>query len=283
MNDSLVSLKVLTLSVLLISNGIFAQEESDKEKADTQPSKVESFHDADPRNTQMTLGLAADQDGDMKVSLGGGGANLYGNGDYQTQTIFFAEYHLQTEQARLRNANFDERFGGIYVDIGLQDIIDMYTVGYMLPLETVSSNLLFFPSIDYTRVEFDANEAADAVLDAQGGRIEIDGTQYGRKSIADIITNIGLEGQDSSDLMSLIIYAMKPWNETHFSMLQLTSGSSYSGFDMEITDLYFMQGIRAKLGKNIVNVFAEVEYSETRIQGIETDDTKVAVGLNFKF
>ena len=246
-------------------------------------SSPEQFHDADPRNTQMTLGLTADQDGDMKVSVGGGGANLYGAGAYQTQTIVSTEYHLQTEQLRLRGANFDERFGGVYVDLALQDIIDMYTLGYMLPLEAVDSNILFFPSVDYTRVEFDAKEAADAVLDALGGRIEIDGTEYDRNNIADMITNIGLEGEDSADLMSLIIYAIKPWNDTHFSMLQLTSGSSYAGFDMELTDLYFMQGIRAKLGKKIVNVFVELEYTETRIQGVDTDDTKAGVGLNFKF
>ncbi|NRA42773.1 MAG: hypothetical protein HRU21_10785 [Pseudomonadales bacterium] len=270
-------LLVLAVFLLTVSHAasLHAQQDSQVEKAET-------FHDADPRNTQTSFGFAADQDGELKVSAGGGGANLYGGDEIQTQTIIYAEYFTQTEQARLRMANFDERFGGIYLDLGLQDIIDMYTVGYMLPLQAFESSLMFFPSLNYTRVEFDSDEAADAVLDAAGGRIEIDGVEYSRDAIADIITNIALEGSDSSDVASLNVYAMMPWNETHFSMLQITSGSSYGGFDMELVDMYFMQGIRAQLGANVVNIYFELQHTETTIQGVETDSEHAAVGITFK-
>lgn len=72
-----------------------------------------------------------------------------------------------------------------------------------------------------------------------------------------------------------------PWNETHFTLLQATAGSSYSGFDMEMVDVYLQQGIRAKLGKQVVIVFAEAEYTQVTIQSIQTD--KTSIGLNFKF
>ena len=268
---------LLCVSLILVTQLSFADDEDDT------PSQAREFHDADPRNTQNSLGLAADQDGDMKITFGTGGANLYGDDAYATQTILNVQYHAQAEQTRIRNANFDERFGGVYIDVSMQDIIDMYSIGYMVPMEGVGSNTLFFPSINYTRAEFNSNEAADALLDSLGGRIEIDGIEYSRDAIADIITNIGLKGDDSADLASLTIYAMKPWNETHYSLAQVTSGSSYSGFDMEIIDLYFMQGMRATVSGYSVNFFVELEYSETTIQGVETETEMFDVGFMFKF
>jgi hypothetical protein len=152
----------------------------------------------------------------------------------------------------------------------------------MIPLETFNSNLLFFPSINYTRAEFDSDQAAKNILESSKGRIEIDGVEYGRDAISNMITNIALEGSDSADLFSLNVYAMKPWNETHFSMLQLTSGSSYGGFDIDMVDVYFMQGIRAKLGKTVVNVYLEVEHSEINIQGVNINDSTLGLGVTFK-
>lgn len=268
---------LLTVILILINQLSIADDEHDT------PSQASEFHDADPRNTQTSLGLAADQDGDMKITFGTGGANLYGDDAYATQTILNIEYHAQAEQTRIRNANFDERFGGIYIDVSMQDIIDMYSIGYMVPMEGAGSNTLFFPSLNYTRAEFNSDEAADALLDSLGGRIEIDGIEYSRDAIADMITNIGLKGDDSADLASLTIYAMKPWNETHYSLAQVTSGSSYSGFDMEIIDLYFMQGMRATVSGHSVNFFVELEYSETTIQGVETEAEMFGVGFMFKF
>lgn len=245
-------------------------------------SQAAELHDADPRNTQTTLGFGADQDGDIKLVAGTGGGNLYGNGEYQTQTIFYTEYYTQAEQARIRLANFDERFGGIYADVAVQDVMDLYSVGYMLPLETVESKLLFFPSINYMRASFNTDEAADNIVDANGGPIEIDGIEYDAAAISDIIHNLALEGNDEADLVTLNLYAMMPWNNTHFSMLQLVSGSSYGGFDMETNLVYFQHGLRAKLGENIVNIYLEAQHSKTNIQGVDTEGDRIGLGINFK-
>lgn len=275
------------LTLALLSAATFGHAQSDTPEKESvvkagEIKQAEHFHDADPRNTQTTVGLATDDNGDMKLAFGGGGANLYGGGKYQTQNILYAEYLTQSEQLRIRAVNFDERFGGIYVDLAFQDIIDMYTVGYMVPIQAVDSRLLFFPSLNYTRVEFDTEQAADQVIDINGGPIIIDGTEYGRDAIADIIKNLGLHGKDSSDLLSLNVYAMMPWNETHYTMMQVTSGSSYGGFDMQMVDLYFMQGVRGNLGKVTANIYLEARHTKSTIQGIDISDDVIGVGVNLK-
>ncbi len=244
----------------------------------------EKVHDADPRNTQTSFALTSDDQGDLKIGLGTGG-QLYGQDDesIQTQSIVFAEYRLQAEQGRFRLAHFDNRFGGLYTDIALQNFIDMYTIGYMVPMQTADASLMFFPSLNYTQVEFNTDEAAEAIVDSVNGPIVIDGVIFDEDRLSNMIDKILLDGDDSSGLGSLNLYTLAPWNETHFSLLQITSGSSYSGFDMKILDIYWMQGIRAQVAGHIVNIFAEAEYSKTEIQNIQNDDTRLGFGISIKF
>ena len=262
--------KRMLIAALLISfNTAYAQEAE--------------FHDVDPRNTQFGLGIGAESDGDLKLTSNGGFTNLYGGGEYQTQLVFMAEYRTQSEQARLRGANFDERFGGVYIDLSLQKILDMYTVGYMLPLQAINSKVLFFPSLNYTYVDFDTTEAANELIEINGGPITLDGVDYGRYAIANIIEKLGLKGHDSSSLGSFNLYSLMPWNETHFTLIQATAGASYSGFDMEMVDVFLEQGMRTKLGEKVVVVFFEAEYTQVQIQGIEISDTSIGLGINMKF
>lgn len=248
-----------------------------------QTEKKPEFHDVDPRNTQIGVGVKATQNGELVLTSNGGFTNLYGGGEYQTQLVFMAEYGTQSNAARLRLANFDGRFGGAYLDIDLEDIVDMYTIGYMVPLQAVDSKLLFFPSINYTYVDFNTLEAADALIQNYDNPITIDGFDYGKEVIAKIIERLALKGKDTSSLGSLNIYTLAPWNETHYSLLQATAGSSYSGFDMEMVDVYFQQGMRSTLGKNTVMVFVEAEYTQVKMQGVESNDTLVSFGITVKF
>ena len=269
------SLLIISACFLLLLNTSYAEE------APTQ--KKSEFHDVDPRNTQLGFGIGAENDGDLKITSNGGFTNLYGGGEYQTQLVFMAEYRAQSEQGRLRGANFDERFGGVYIDLSLQSIMDMYTVGYMVPLQAINSKVLFFPSINYTYVDFDTKKAADKIIDIHGGPITIDGVDYGRDAIANIIQNLALEGQEHSSLGSFNLYSLMPWNETHFTLIQATAGASYGGFDMEMADIYLEQGMRTKLGEQVVIVFLEAEYTEVKIQGVEISDTSFGIGINMKF
>ena len=247
-----------------------------------QEAKKE-FHDADPRNTQLGIGLAVDNSGDLKLTSNGGFSNLYGAGEYQTQLVFMAEYKTQAEQARLRVANFDERFGGVYLDLSLQKIMSMYTIGYMVPVTVADSPLLFFPSINYSYVDFDSKAAADELLNVNNGTITLDGVDYGRDAIASIVNKLGLKQDYSASLGSFNVYALMPWDEIHYSLVQATAGSSYAGFDMEIVDLYFQQGIKATLGNNTAIIFLDIEYTDINFQGVPVSDTNVGLGINLKF
>lgn len=111
-------------------------------KQNSEKNKTE-FHDVDPRNTEFGVGIVAYDNGDLKVTSNGGFTNLYGDGKYQTQLVFMAEYRTQSEQARLRITNFYERFAGLYFDFSLQDILDMYTVAYMVSLAATGSKAFF--------------------------------------------------------------------------------------------------------------------------------------------
>lgn len=271
---------IFSFCLMLISANTLANESLENKATDKNSSE---FHDVDPRNTQFGLGLGAESDGDLKLTSNGGFTNLYGDGEYQTQLVFMAEYRTISKQARLRAANFDERFGGVYIDLSLQKILNMYTVGYMVPLQAINSKVLFFPSINYTYVDFDTEEAADEIIDFNGGDITLDGVDYGRDAIAKIIKKLGLKGHDTSSLGSFNLYSLMPWNETHFTLIQATAGASYSGFDMEMVDIFLEQGMRTKLGEQVVVVFFEAEYTKVKIQGIETSDTSIGLGINIKF
>ena len=76
----------LTLTVALSAN-VYASEE---------------INDAGPRNTAWRGGIATDDSGEIKLVAGGGFKNLYGNGEYQTQTIMLGEYYTQSENVRFR-------------------------------------------------------------------------------------------------------------------------------------------------------------------------------------
>ena len=63
----------------------------------------------------------------------------------------------------MREIHFDKRFGGLYTDlIHTKDISNTYTFGYMLPLESADGTK-WFPSVNYSYVDFDTNGIADSV------------------------------------------------------------------------------------------------------------------------
>ncbi|MGF1755119.1 hypothetical protein L4C33_16170 [Vibrio makurazakiensis] len=117
----------------------------------------QQYHDADPRNSSARAAVFADEQGELKLLAGGGAGGLTSD---ISQTVGFAEYYTQSHNARLRAAHFD-RFGGMYLDVyHLDDAAGMYTTGYMLPLSN-SDGTLFFPSLNYTYVDFKTNDIAD--------------------------------------------------------------------------------------------------------------------------
>jgi len=276
----------LCMPLTFILNSYDVQASSESENSAKKKSSVkQEFHDLDPRNTHLSLGLIAYDNGDLKITSNGGFSNSYGNGEYQNLQVFGAEYNTQSERARFRGVNFDERFGGVYVDLVLQDVMNIYTVGYMIPLQAINSKLLFFPSINYTHVDFDTKAAASKVIEhkGDGDSIVIDGVEVSRDTLANIIKDLGLDGHDTSSLGTFNLYSLMPWNTTHYSLAQITAGSSYSGFDMEMVNVYLQQGMRTKVGEQVVLVYLEVEYTDITIQSEEISDTSIGFGVNFKF
>ncbi len=88
----------------------------------------------DPRNTAWRGGIASDDNGEIKLA-GGWFNNMYGGDGVETQTIMILVNISRRQKISVfALANFDSRFGGVYVDTYLTDTTDMYTAGYMLPL-----------------------------------------------------------------------------------------------------------------------------------------------------
>uniref|UniRef100_UPI00063CE79E hypothetical protein n=1 Tax=Vibrio mexicanus TaxID=1004326 RepID=UPI00063CE79E len=176
-------------------------------------------HDADPRNTAWRGGIATDHKGEIKLVAGGGFNNLYGNNEYTTQTIMIGEYFTQSENARFRLANFDERFGGVYVDLNLTEASNLYTAGYMLPLTATNGTTLLFPSVNYTYVDIDTNEIAKGMNAANNSALNGYSTGTGQMAALSAANVSGgdvanMIGGDDAHLVSVNLYGLQPWNDT---------------------------------------------------------------------
>lgn len=143
MNKTLLSLITAGVISVACSPSVFANESQESQKN-------QEYHDADPRNSNFRAAVFASDAGELKLLAGGGASGLTSD---ISQTIGFAEYYTQSNNARVRAAHFD-RFGGAYMDLyRLDDAAGMYTAGYMLPLES-DDGTLFFPSLNYTYIDF---------------------------------------------------------------------------------------------------------------------------------
>ncbi|WEM45369.1 hypothetical protein PTW35_20010 (plasmid) [Photobacterium sp. DA100] len=252
----------------------------------------ESFHDADPRNSDWRGGIAASHDGEIKLVAGGGFTNLTGR---NTQTNMLLEYYTDSNNARFRSIHFDERFGGLYIDlIHTEEVSNTYTAGYMLPLKT-ESGLMFFPSVNYSYVDWDSKSlgnnlesACYSYADLEQGRCNSLKSFGGQNAVNAYLKD------DTAHLASVSIYAVKPWNETHYTVLQANSGSSFEGTDMNVLNLFLLQGIRTHLGENILNIYLELKYDVVEVQGsqynpvtqqgdVKSEETTASVGFDFRF
>ncbi|MEH6451694.1 MAG: hypothetical protein V7782_01515 [Psychromonas sp.] len=253
---------------------------------------TEEVHDADPRNTAWRGGIASDDSGEIKLAAGGGFKNLYGNGEYQTQTIMIAEYYTQSENARFRLANFDQRFGGIYADVYLTDTTNMYTAGYMLPLTATNGKTLFFPSVNYSYIDIDTNQIEQNI---QGVIVPSALSGYSTGSPLGI-TSQQVEqilGGDDAHMASVNLYGLQPWNETFYTVFQVFGGSTYGGVEMEMIDIMLLQGTQTKIGDAIFNIYLEGKYTKVQINEINDptggrvhlrgEEVKVSVGFDWRF
>ena len=253
---------------------------------------AEEVHDADPRNTAWRGGIAADDAGEIKLAAGGGFKNLYGNDKYQTQTIMIGEYYTQTEMARFRLANFDERFGGIYADFYLTDTTNMYTAGYMLPLTAANGKTLFFPSVNYSYIDFDTDQIEQNIT----GTIVPNALNQYTTGTSSAITSQQIKqilGGDDAHMASVNLYGLQPWNETFYTVFQVFGGSSYGGVEMEMVDIMLLQGTKTKIGNAIFNIYLEGKYTKVKINELNHpsggsdhlrgEEVKVSVGFDWRF
>lgn len=252
-------------------------------------------HDADPRNTSWRGGIATDDSGEIKLVAGGGFNNLYGNDEYNTQTIMIGEYFTQSEDFRFRLANFDERFGGIYVDVNLTDTTDIYTAGYMLPLTATNGTTMLFPSVNYSYIDFDTNKIA------RGLNAGMTPTELAGYSLGSGISGLSVSGSDVEHMLggndahmaSVNLYGLHPWNDTFYTVFQAFGGSSYGGVEMELVDLMLLQGTRTQVGDAVFNIYLEAKYSNVKINDVNNpmsskdylrgEDTKVSIGFDWRF
>lgn len=253
---------LITATVLLSANAVANDQQSAE------------YHDADPRNSSKRIGVFADQDGEIKLLAGGGAAGLTSD---ISQTIGFAEYYTQSNNARLRAAHFDS-FGGVYVDIyHLDESAGMFTAGYMLPLSS-DNGTQFFPSLNYTYLDFKTDDIADMASGIPGSPLP----PITSKEVAEAL------GGEEAHLGSVNLYALHAWNETHFSVFNVNLGSSYGGVDMNVANLMWLQGIKTQVGEQVVNVIFELKYDYVEIQNtakgdINSDGFTASIGVDFRF
>ncbi|GEA61135.1 hypothetical protein [Vibrio comitans] len=260
-------LTIVAASLLLSINPTFASDDN----------SASEYHDADPRNSSLRAAVLADDKGEIKLLAGGGASGLTSD---ISQTVGFAEYYTHSNNARLRGAHFD-RFGGAYVDIyHLDDVANMYTGGYMLPLSS-GDGTLFFPSLNYTYVDFQTGDLAEVLnshLTPVGG--------YPSLTPNHIVTL--LDG-DTSHLGSVNLYALHPWNDTHFSVFNINLGSSYSGVDMQMANLMWVQGIKTKVADKDFNILFELKYDVISVQNESysidetSEEVTASIGVDYRF
>ncbi|MEZ9903161.1 hypothetical protein BCT04_16115 [Vibrio breoganii] len=262
----------------------------------------EKYHDADPRNSSFRGGIGTDDRGEIKLVTGGGFSNEW-SGGANTQTNVLLEYYTQTENARLRVIHFDSRFGGAYVDLNhVEDVMNMSTVGYMLPLETNDKKLMFFPSVNYTYVNFDNDAINDGIYDATNptnsagaNAIQELGFATGTGSNVSAMGAGDLIDFEDAHAASVSLYGVKPWNDTHYTVFQLAAGSSYSGQEMQFGNALFIQGMRTKLKDNVLNIYFEAKYDHFAFENIDVNgmdapidrvaggEATYSVGFDFRF
>lgn len=102
-----------------------------------------------------------------------------------------------------------------------------------------------------------------------------------------------LGNKDSAQMGTLNLYVLKPWNDTHYTVLNANMGSSFECIEMNVTNLMWLQGIKTKLGENVLNIYFEVKYDVIEIEGanynsiadntMKTEDTKATFGFDFRF
>lgn len=266
------------------------------------PVLAEEMHDADPRNTAWRVGIAADDNGEVKLAAGGGFNNLYGGEGVETQTIMLGEYFTQSEDFRFRLVNFDSRWGGVYTDLFLTDTTDMYTLGYMRPLQATNGKTMLFPSVNYTYVDFDTKQIAQNIggTVVPGPRDEgFANGNVGQSPMDAALNSIGSSdvkavlGGDDAHMASVNLYALQPWNDTHYTVLQFFAGSSYSGVEMEMVDLMWLQGIRSNIGDTVFNIYLEAKYTNIKFKELNNpigdkdytrgEEAKFSVGFEWRF
>ncbi|MDH5902514.1 MULTISPECIES: hypothetical protein [Vibrio] len=251
-NIKIASLSLISTALVLASTSVFAEQNGEADNHE--------YHDADPRNSSMRAAVFSDDEGELKLLAGGGASGLTSD---ISQTVGFAEYYTQSENARLRAAHFDS-FGGVYVDVyQLKDAANMYTTGYMLPLGS-EDGTLFFPSLNYTYVD-----GGDAYSTLNG-------------------LGAPLEGNEEAHLGSVNMYALHPWNDTHFSVFNINLGSSYGGAEMQVANLMWLQGIKTKVKDKDFNIMFEFKYDVISIQnerGIDetSEEVTASIGIDYRF
>lgn len=260
--------KYLSLSIVgvLLSSPVMASEDE--------------LHAFDPRNTMGRLGTMVNTDtGELKLFGGYGAPNIYDAGEgHQTQTVVFAEYFTDTDNMRGRMAHFDSRVGGLYADIYSTKASDAYTVGYMLPLEAANGTTKFFPSVNYTYVDNDLNKMASTIdRNNPGNHLDVIKSQLRE-----------INAQDAH-LASVNLYALQPWNDTHYTVIQAMSGQAVDGIDdLNFVDIMWVQGMQAYVNGNNINIFLEGRYhnieSNTTTFGKQRDeDKKISLGIDWRF
>ncbi|MDN3614646.1 hypothetical protein ACFFUS_13195 [Vibrio gallaecicus] len=259
-------LNIITAAVIMASTVVSsASFASDNEQ---------QYHDADPRNSSARAAVFSDEQGELKLLAGGGAGGLTSD---ISQTVGFAEYYTQSHNARLRAAHFD-RFGGVYVDVyHLDEAAGMYTTGYMLPLSS-DDGTLFFPSLNYTYVDFKTDDIANLANGMPGSPIP---------SITSNQVTQALGGKDAH-LGSVNLYALHPWNDTHFSVFNVNLGSSYGGVDMNVANLMWLQGIKTKVADKDINIMFEFKYDVIEIKNttagdINSEEVTASVGIDYRF
>ncbi|PKH07800.1 hypothetical protein [Moritella sp. Urea-trap-13] len=276
MNKTLLSLISAGVISAVCSTSVFANESQESQHD-------QEYHDADPRNSNFRAAVFASDAGELKLLAGGGASGLTSD---ISQTIGFAEYYTQSNNARVRAAHFD-RFGGAYMDLyRLDEAAGMYTAGYMLPLES-DDGTLFFPSLNYTYIDFktaDLSELANSSM--AGSPLSVSGF-----SVSDADIQQTLKGNDAH-LGSVNLYAVHPWNETHFSVFNVNLGSSYSGVDMQVANIMWVQGIKTHVADKTINIMLEVKYDAMKLQTEQSnlsdgeersEEVTVSVGVDYRF
>lgn len=225
-------------------------------------AEEDKLNTKDPRNTQHKAGFEVANDGDLKFVLGGGTNNWYDGAE--NQLVYQLEYEFDSENYRVRAAQFDARFGGLYVDvIGTTDTSTMSSVGYMIPIAGNNGDTMFFPSINYSYIALDDKNPIRSIVPADLG------------------------GGNNAHMSSLNLYIIHNWNETHFSFIEMFGGKSFEGVEMELYDVAWTQGMNSNIMGREALVYFKTQYTYNEVViGNSTpaeDDWRFSFGFDIKF